>query len=212
MNLKEAFRCQNKLQSLMTDALLILRSDENITRTETTYMRHKVVPEASDETVTEEPGTEYSDRITELARFAAYLLEEKERLSAAIRKTKSSLDVDIDNEISLNAARQTLAGTFKRMCDLRGSEKAIPNGGSGFRFNADGNQITYKCDVKRVTVINFDRNVIRKALQKLNKQADEISAKIDLCMVASHVEYEPPFDVNDSFAAVFERFAEAAES
>ena len=59
MNLKEAFRYQNKLQALLVQAQSILRSDENITRTETTYMRHKVMPEAQDETVVKEPETEY---------------------------------------------------------------------------------------------------------------------------------------------------------
>lgn len=210
MNLKEAFRYQNKLQSFMTDALYILRSDENITRTETTYLRHKVMPEVANETVVEESGTEYADRITEITCFLMYLMEQKEMLAGAIRKAKSALDIDMDNEVSLNTVRQSLAGTFRRMCDLRGSEKVIKNGGSGFRFNTDGNQTTYKCDVKRVTSINFDRNTVRKELQKLNRKADEISAKIDLCMVASRVEYQPPFNVNDSFATAFEQFTEGA--
>ena len=210
MNLKEAFRCQNKLQSFMTDALTVLRRDENITKVETTYLKHKVMPEASNETVTDEPETEYFDRITEITRFLMYLLAEKEKLAAAIRKAKSALDVDMDNEISLNAARQSVADVFRRMCDLRSSEKVIPNGGSGFRFNSDGNQIAYKCDVKRVTTISFDRNAVRKELSRLSRKADEVSAKIDLCMITSHVEYEPPFDVNDSFAAAFERFTEGA--
>ena len=210
MNLKEAFRYQNKLQSFMTDALCILRSDENVTRTETTYLRHKVNPEVLDEKVVEASETEYFDRITEITCFLMYLLGEKEKLADAIRKAKSALDIDMDNEVSLNVTRHSLTEAFKRMCDLHGSEKVIPNGGSGFRFNAEGNQITYKCDVKRVTLINFDRNVVRKELQKLSKKADEISAKIDLCMVTSCVEYEPPFDVNESFATAFEQFAEEA--
>ncbi len=206
MNLKEAFRYQNKLHSLLTQAQFILQNDENITCTEATYMRHKVMPEAQDETVVKEPETEYYDKITEIVRFLTYTLEEKEKLSAAIRRAKAALDIDMDNEVSLNALRQSLAGTFKRMCDLRGSEKIIPNGGLGYRFNADGNQTTYTCDAKRVTTIHFDRNVVRKELQKLSRQADEISAKIDLCMVTSNVAYEPPFDVNDTFATIFEQF------
>ena len=208
MNLKEAFRYQNKLQALLVQAQSILRSDENITRTETTYMRHKVMPEVQDETVVKEPETEYYHQITEVVRFLVYVMAEKEKLSAAIRHAKSKLDIDMDNEVSLNALRQSLPGTFKRMCDLRGSEKVIPNGGSGYRFNSDGNQTTYTCDVKRVTTINFDRNVVRKELQKLSKQADEISAKIDLCMVTTDVAYVPPFDVNDTFATTFEQYVQ----
>ena len=64
--------------------------------------------------------------------------------------------------------------------------------------------------MKRVTIINYDRNVIRRELGKLNKASDETSAKLDLCLVTSTVDYEPPFDVNDSFADAFERFMEKA--
>ena len=49
------------------------------------------------------------------------------------------------------------------MNDLRSSEQTISNGGTGYRFNAEGNQISYRCDVRRVTTINYDRKVIRAA-------------------------------------------------
>lgn len=72
--------------------------------------------------------------------------------------------------------------------------------------------ISYRCDVKRVTTINYDRKVIRAELAKLNRQTDETSAKIDLCLVTSRVEYEPPFDVNASFAEAFEAYTENAKA
>ncbi len=210
MNLKEAFRYQNKLQSLMDEAQGILNSDDNVTKVESTYLRHKVMAEAEDETVLGVPETEYGDQITDIARFLLYLLDEKSRLFAAIRKAKNALDVDMDSEVSLNAARQRIARTFKRMNDLRNSEQTIHNGGTGYRFNAEGNQVTYRCDVKRVTTINYDRKIIRAELGKLNQKADETSTKLDLCLVTSAVEYEPPFDVNASFAEAFETFTENA--
>ena len=131
------------------------------------------------------PETEYYEQITDIAKFLLYLLGEKDKLFAAIRKAKDALDIDMDSEVSLNATRQSIARTFKRMNDLRNSEQTISNGGTGYRFNAEGNQISYRCDVKRVTTINYDRNVIRTELGKLNKQADETSTKIDLCLVTS---------------------------
>ena len=51
MNLKEAFRYQNKLQSLLDEAQGILDCDSNVTKVANTYLRHKVMPEAEDETV-----------------------------------------------------------------------------------------------------------------------------------------------------------------
>ena len=209
MNLKEAFRYQNKLQSFMDEAHGILERDANVTKVENTYLRHKVMAEAEDETVLIAPETEYYEQITDIAKFLLYLLGEKDKLFAAIRKAKDALDIDMDSEVSLNATRQSIAHTFKRMNDLRNSEQTISNGGTGYRFNAEGNQISYRCDVKRVTTINY---VIRTELGKLNKQADETSTKIDLCLVTSKVDYEPPFDVNSSFAEAFEAYTENARA
>lgn len=206
MNLKEAFRCQNKLQSLMYDAEEILRNRANITKVTSTNLRHKVMPEMTDETVVEIPESEYSGRITDVALFLVFLLEEKTALAAAIRKSKDQLDIDMDSETGLNSARQRIAGIFRTMNSLRASEQTIANGGTGYRFNADGNQVTYRCDVRRVTSINFDCNVIRAELGKLDRAADEMSAKLDLCTVTAAVDYAPPFDVNADFADAFETY------
>lgn len=206
MNLKEAFRCQNKLQSLMYDAEEILRNRANITKVTSTNLRHKMMPEMTDETVVEIPESEYSGRITDVALFLVFLLEEKTALAAAIRKSNDQLDIDMDSETGLNSARQRIAGIFRTMNSLRASEQTIANGGTGYRFNADGNQVTYRCDVRRVTSINFDRNVIRAELGKLDRAADEMSAKLDLCTVTAAVDYAPPFDVNADFADAFETY------
>ena len=64
MNLKEAFRFQNKLQSLMEEGQSILSRDQNITKVKNTYLRKKVMAEAEDETTMEQPSTEYSEKIT----------------------------------------------------------------------------------------------------------------------------------------------------
>ena len=103
MNLKEAFRYQNKLQKLMDEAQSILFHDRNVVKVENTTLRHKVNPEAEDETSLDLPETEYADKITEVAVFLMYLLGERERLSRAIRAAKQSMDMDFDGEVSLNA-------------------------------------------------------------------------------------------------------------
>ena len=212
MNLKEAFRYQNKLQAFLDEAQGILDDDRNVTKVENTYLRHKVMTEAEDEKIMVAPETEYYEQITEVPRFLLYLLGEKQKLFAAIRTAKDALDIDMDSEVSLNATRQSIARTFKHMNDLRNSEVTVSNGGNGYRFNAEGNQISYRCDVKRVTTINYDRNVIRTELGKLNQKSDETSTKLDLCLVTSSVVYDPPFDVNSSFAEAFEAYMEKARA
>ena len=207
MNLKEAFRYQNRLQSDIDEAKLILSGEKNVTKVEKTHLRHKVNPEASDETVQETADNEFSDRITDLARFLVFLLAEKEKLSRAIRKAKEALPIDMDSETSLNSVRQSIARTFMLMNGIRSSEQILSNGGFGLKFNGEGEQVTYRCDLKQVTTINFDRNVIKALMKELNRKADEASAQLDLCLVNSGVEYEPPFDVNSSFSDAFGEFS-----
>ncbi len=211
MNLKEAFRFQNRLQYMMERAQFILGREQNITKVQNTYLRKKVMAEAEDETVMEQPATEYDDKITDVAVFLLYLLTEREKLSAAIHKTKAelSLPAGYDGEVGLNSKRQEVAEVFRRMAGLRASETLIANGGTGYRFNNEGNQVAYRCDVKQVVTINFDRNKIRKMCSELSKKADDVSTGLDEALVNSQVSYTAPFDVNDTFDEAFESFLEA---
>jgi len=202
MNMKEAFRYQNKLQRLMDEAQCILGREENVIKVENTALRHKANPEAEDETTVALPETEYAGQITEIAVFLMFLLGERERLSGAIREAKRAMDIDFDGEASLNAKRQDIASIFRRMGEIRSSENVLPGQGHGYKFNAEGNQVTYRCDLKRVTSINFDRNKVRAYAVGLNKKADKISAELDKQLVITEVDYTPPFDVNETFADV----------
>ena len=206
MNLKEAFRYQNKLQNLMDNAALILSDSRNVTVTTETHLRKKVMPEAENEESVQAAPSEYADRINEVVEFMLYLLHQRESLFAAIRSAKAGLDIDFDAAVSLNSTRQSLASTLRGIADLRSSEKLVPNGGYGYRFNADGNQVTYKCDLRKVTTINFDRNAVRKYIMSLSRESDEVSAALDQALVNTMVSYEAPFDVGDTFADVFDDF------
>lgn len=214
MNLKEAFRFQNKLQSMMDEAQTILGVTSNVTKVQNTYLRHKVMAEAEDETTVDTPSTEYGDKITDLAEFLLHLMTEREKLSAAIYKAKSNLELSagLDGEVSLNSKRQEVANLFRHMVSLRNGEVLITNGGTGYRFNNEGNQVSYRCDVKRVTTINFDRNKIRRMCADLSKKSDETSAALDAALVNTVVEYNPPFDVNETFAEAFEAYQTETES
>ena len=204
MNLKEAFRYQNKLQRLMDDAENILKRDRYVTKVENTALRHKVNPEAEDETTVEEPDTEYAEQITEIAVFLMYLLEQREVLGKAIRLAKQTLEMDFDGEVSLTAKRQEIAAIFRHMGQIRCSETLHPGAGVGYKFNAEGNQICYRCDLKKVTTINFDRNKVRSFSTGLSKKSDRISAELDRQMVNTEVSYEPPFDVNETFDEILQ--------
>ena len=209
MNLKEAFRFQNKLGTLMDEAQGILGREANITKVENTYLRQKVYDGAENETVVDTPPTEFADRITDVVKFMMHLMDQREKLSKAIHAAKNALPIDMDSEVGLNAKRQEIARVLKRMADVRNSEVLINGGGTGYRFNQEGNQVTYRCDVRRVTTINFDRKVVRNFAAEMNRKADAVSSELDRCLVNSEVAYEAPFDVNDSFAEIFGAYAEA---
>ena len=209
MNLKEAFRFQNKLGTLMDEAQGILGREANITKVENTYLRQKVYDGAENETVVDTPPTEFADRITDVVKFVMHLMDQREKLSKAIHVAKNALPIDMDSEVGLNTKRQEIARVLKRMADVRNSEVLINGGGTGYRFNQEGNQVTYRCDVKRVTTINFDRKVVRNFAAEMNRRADAVSAELDRCLVNSEVAYEAPFDVYDSFAEIFSAFSDA---
>ena len=199
MNLKEAFRYQNKIQQLMEEAQSLLLWDKNLVRVENTTLLHKVNPEVQDETSMEAMDCEYADHITQVVMLLMYLLDEKEKLSRAIRSAKQAMDMDFDGEVSLNAKRQELAAIFRHMGEIRSSENLYPGAGTGYKFNAEGNQVSYRCDLKKVTTINFDRNKVRSFAVGLSKKADRVSAELDRRTVNTEVFYDAPFDVNDTF-------------
>ena len=206
MNLKEAFRYQNKLQSLIADARMILGNTDNITVQETTLLKKKVMAEAEDETRIQEAPSEYADKINDVVGFLLWLLSEHEKLTKAIRRTKNALQLDMDGEISLNKQRQEIAETLRRMTGIRSSERTVIGGGRGYRFNAEGNQVAYTCDMKKVTTINFDRKLVRNAAAELDRRSDAVSTEIDQCAVNSNVDYITPFGVNEGFDEAFEAF------
>ena len=206
MNLKDAFHAQNKLQTLMDEASRILQDQGNTLKVTTTHLRSKVMPEAQDAVTEEAAPSEYAEHINQVAVFLMAMLVEREKLSAAICAAKSKLPLDMGSETGLNRVRQNLADIFRRMAVLRNSEVVLSNGGSGYRFNGEGNQVSYRCDAKRVTTINFDRNKIRGMATELGRKADEVSAKLDQCIVNTVVDYSLPFEMNDSFDVILSDF------
>ena len=209
MNLKDAFRAQNRLEYLMDQADAILTDSRNTMKTKVTHLRSKVMADAQDTETEDTAPSEYAEQINQVAAFLMEMLSQREKLSKAIQEAKSKLPLDMDSETGLNRVRQNLAYTFRSMAALKATETFLPGGGSGFRFNADGNQVTYRCDAKKVTTINFDRNKIRGMASTLGKKSDEISAQLDQCLVNAQVDYELPFDLNDSFDVVLSDYIEA---
>jgi len=204
MYLKEAFRYQNYLSGLVERTVGYLSARSYITRTTQEHLRHKANSDAEDEIVEITADRPFECTNNQLVSFLNHLMVEKETLTAAISTAKRSCSIDIDAEITNNRTRQRVASVFAEMSKQRPSESVIR--GIDYKFNGEGNQVTYNYDVKQVTVIDFDRNKVRDTGRSLMSKADEVSAEIDKAMVELVVEYEPEYSVNDSFEDAVEMF------
>ena len=210
MNIKEAFRYQNKLKQVLDMTTSALSTQSLITSTKTKFLYSKVNPDAQDEVIetTAENDSVFAKDPNTTVEFAMFILDEREKLNKAIADAKASSSIDIDSEVDLNVSRRALANTLRYMAGIKSSSTTVKNGGTGYKFNADGEQVSYRCDIDKVTTINFDRNKVKKLASDLGKEADSISTKLDASLITTEVAYEPPFDVNDDIQTIFEDFLE----
>jgi hypothetical protein len=208
MNLKDAFRYQNFLDRMLVETYRYLGDSSNVTKTTQEHQRHKANKEAEDETVEITTGSKTKYAVSNVVDFMLELLDEKSELCKAITAAKSSSGEDIDALIAVNKAKQAVSRTLVTLGDTRSAERVVR--GSGYKFNATGEQVSYYYDIKEVSTIDFDRNVIKKLGKKLKADADEVSSLVDQLMVNLQVEILPAFDVNDTFEDSMERFLNAA--
>lgn len=204
MNLKEAFRYQNRMNEVIEIVYGYLECTENIMKTTVEHLRKKANPAAENETVDMSADRQYEYSVNDMMDFLEGMIKEKENLYTAILKAKRGLDFDMDSQIDLNMKRQRISRLFRQMSVVRPSEVLERGKGRDFTFNQEGNQVTYCYDLRTVSVIDFDRNKAKKMANKLICEADEASAEIDKIMVNTEVEYTPVFEVNDSFEDIFE--------
>lgn len=206
MNLKDAIRYYNHIHSLCL-APAVFSLDSAFMRTETTYLRSKMVSGAEDLVVAQEPSLPlYVEHICELEKFLLYLLKEQEILGKAIREAKANLPIDPDQESVLNHQRRSIATALRRISEMRPSEKLIPGGGHGYTFNAEGNQVEYLCDAKEVTTLSFTPAPLGGTARLLFEQADAMDARMDTVQINTFVDYDPPFDISDTFETAFQKY------
>ena len=196
MNLKEAFRYQNYLNDLFSQMKFYAADRRNFLIVKQEHFRSKVNPEAVDETIETTKEREYTQDNKTIISFMSALIEEKHRLSIAIDKAKAACEIDIDAETAHNNKRRDMALLLKTIAGIKPSERKTT--GRDFKFNANGEQVEYCYEINEVSTIDFDRNAVKGLFRKLSRESDDMSAKIDRCMIDVIVEFEPMFDVSDS--------------
>lgn len=205
MNLKEAFRYQRFLDSLMNAASTQLVKRDNCLRTTEHHLLSKYGAGEEDKVV-EPKETDYIGNDSMLL-FALALVQERGLLSNAIDKAKAALDIDLDAAVEINKFRQRLASSIASVLSCKSGTTTGPM--VGYRLNVvSGSQERYQYEVEYVAAEAFDRSAFTSARRELLKDAEETSAAIDLAILTCEVPYEPPFDVNASFDEILESWAE----
>lgn len=202
MNLKESFRYQNFLDTMMRAASASINESDHCLNVTKTHLRNKAHPDAEDivETVRREDFFANDDVIA----FMTWLVSEREKLTTAIGIAKSSIGFDIDAAIETNKFRQMVNSSIKTM--LRHVHSNRTEHGRDYKFNVEGNQVPYVYEIEVVSEEAYDRVSSKNLMREMIARADEVSAAIDMAMINTEVNYKPMFNVNDTFEDVMTEF------
>lgn len=140
----------------------------------------------------------------DVVAFMAWLVKEREKLTTAIGAAKASIGFDIDAAIETNKFRQTVNGSIKNM--LRYTPTKRVEQGRDYKFNVEGNQTPYIYEIEVVSEEAYDKTGAKTLMREMISKADEVSAAIDAAMINTKVDYEPVFDVNETFDDVMTDF------
>lgn len=194
MILKEAFRYQNYLSLLLSQAMNYLSCESYITTTIQSHNRTKVNPDARDEKITIQKPYNVIFEPNDLIDFVVKVIEEKEKLSNAIAESKRTLEFDIDAAMSINKMKQEFIQTLRRMAVIKSTE--LEKEGTSYKFNNDGDQVSYRYPVKEVKTIDYDRNTVKSLISKFKKETDKISTERDRIDIMTEVNYDPIWEVD----------------
>lgn len=202
MNLKETFRYQNFLDSMMRAATNSVMNREHCLTVTKTHLRNNANPDAENIVETVEVENFYSN--DDVLRFMEWLVNEKAVLTQAISKAKASISLDLDTAIETNKFRQQVNNAIKNM--LRFMPRKTVEQGRDYKFNLEGNQTVYYYDIEMESVEAYDKANAKQLMRDMISSADAVSADIDSALINTQVDYEPKYDVNESFEDVMEAF------
>lgn len=197
MNLKESYRYANYLDDLLNTSHTYLRNKGFITTTKQNHLRSKANTDAQDEIVEVQKPYDVEFTPMNVIDFVVKVIDEKEKLANAIAVAKANTDINIDNAIAMNKKKQGFVSVLNGMVGIKATEKQTT--GRDYKFDVNGEQKPYTYPVTEVTSISFDRDDVKGLIKKYNKVCDEVSAKLDEIEITTVVEFNPQFDINDTF-------------
>lgn len=196
MNLKEAFRYQKFLQDMLDSAVNSLIIKTHCIKQTKNHLRNIVDEKLSNYSEETTPENEYFEN-DKVIGFTLSIIEEREKICAAIKEAKNNAELDIDAAIQINMSRQHLIRGLQYMMNYKPGRRIET--GYGQKFNVEGNQTEYKYDVEIVETDAYDRKEAKELLKKLASESDVVSNHIDRIKVNTIVNFTPSYNVNDTF-------------
>jgi hypothetical protein len=166
------------------------------------HLRSKANPDAVDEVMVEIVEDFYPN--DKVVKFLVWAVNEKEVLARLISNAKTSADFDLDSSVSSNRQRKELIKSINWL--LAKKESKTKEYGTDYKFNVEGDQISYRYEIEVERKENFNRTELKATVKQLNSVCDEVSSKIDEFLINTTLDYTPKFDVNSSFDDVMESF------
>jgi hypothetical protein len=197
MNLKEAYQYANYLDNLKDTALLYLSDKSFITTTTENHQRSKTNSEATDEVIETPKSSDVEFTPDEVVDFLTRIFDEKESLAKAIAIAKENAEINIDTAISLNKQKQNFVKALNFMANVKSSETQTR--ATDYKFNNDGDQVSYYYPVIKTTVIDYNRNSVRGLARKITKETNEVSSKIDSIEINTTLDFAPKYDITNTF-------------
>ena len=208
---KEEYRYEPKgsLSGLMSYINRYLSDSDNVMTITEKHLRSKALAGQQDDTVDVSRKADEGFDVGRLLGIWQELMEEKERLGAAIGKAKAGMGFNLDAAVDANKSRRAFLSMLQELANRKSSHELQKGEGRGYVFNNDGNQTSYCYDIDRILTIDYDRNKVRAMVKELNRTSDEVSIKIDEALLQTQVEYAPKFDLAGENRFILEELMES---
>ena len=200
MVLKEAYEYQNFLSGLINQAENLLIISDFTTKCREIHKRNAANPEASNEEIDVKKRVDIDADVNSVIDFLVDAIKERSVLLDAISAAKDAAGINIDNSIAMNKTEQSFINILSVM-DRQKSKKYISQG-TGYKFNAEGNQVQYVYDIENEVSIDFDRNSVRGLIKKYRKECNERSIQVDRAELNTVVDYSPKWDINSTLEEI----------
>ncbi len=205
MNLKEAFKYQNFLSSLMTNAKNSIIREDHCLKSTRRHLINDSNPDAEDKNEVIEARSFVPNDI--MLCFMKWIIDERYKLTRAITLAKAEAGIDVDAAIEMNKARQTACDAIRKMLQYTALKTA--DVGRGYKFNAEGNQIVYLYKIEIEKTEMFNRSKAKELMYQMVEESGKVSSEIDAALVNTNVDYHPIYSVNVDFDDIVRKFAES---